>query len=47
MADQVSENQSQNASTSGVTAETPASNNPLSRKLKKVLDTRLDNDKVY
>ncbi|KAF6022935.1 COG6 [Bugula neritina] len=45
MADQISENQSQNASNSGVTAETPASNNPLSRKLKKVLDTRLDNDK--
>ena len=39
--------QQQDSSTnvSGATVDVNA-NNPLSRKLKKVLDTRLDNDKV-
>lgn len=36
--------QNENTQT-GISAES-STNNPLSRKLKKVLDTRLDNDKV-
>jgi len=38
-------NLEENPPSSGVVAET-ASTNPLSRKLNKILDTRLENDKV-